>query len=720
MNSPNNVNNGALYKPHTFRPFPEAVGSTQTISISPGMRFNDIIQQASDYSTIIVESGKYLESIRVTKPLYFQANGKVSLRSDGANECIIVTSPYACFTGFSIKQKSSKTRGAVRIISGAVVFQNCVFKALSMSTIQVQNDSLVQFKSCKVYGSKNSSLRALNKSQIESINTTFSNSMTTIISLANEVSAYFSHCNFNESRNGGILSSESSLLLIDNSNFNHSMVEFRTNASGCCIDNCTFTNDSLIKSSSNNNISITRNTLSNSLIQTDGNSSSILNSNKYNSSFLIVEGSSITTAENEYFTGIVEASIRVTDNAKFNLKNSSLSSVNGYGIVSYGQSSLSIENCQISSISNNSIVCHSGCDVFLSNVTIQNANLTPITFNSINQASLSQIRVEGCKGNGCEINGCEKKVKIHSCVFNSNKKSGIVLINNLGGVLIDGNSAFIGNNFSGIHLVRSSIEINGSIIQQNAKGGIFASQFSQINATKSSFANNSWSAIHVDQQSQLQIDLSTFQNNNISINIDGTATISNCKFARNVQKATIQVNGNATISNSEFSEDKCPLIVTGILTVEKSIFSSSENHIEIQDKAQCKCIQCQFIKAISDCAIHVIGNSSSLILQNCNITQNNLVGIATEGNTSIYDSIISKSGKIGIWCNKGSKGEIKKNEITGNGESAILCNGGSQVILDNNISNNSKFGIFIASKVSPTVEGNTFNSNSLANIWHTE
>ena len=213
--TPNASANISSNSSHTFKSFPELPKSNQTISVTSGMRINDAIEKASDYSTIIIESGKYLECIRVTKPLYFQANGKVSLRSDGINECVIVSSPFVSFTGFSIKQKSSRIRGSVKIISGAVILHNCVFKTLSMATIQVQNDSIVQMKNCKVYGSKSPALQALNKSQIEAFDTAFSNSTTTIINITNEAFARFSNCAFNESRNGGVVSSESSFLLVD-------------------------------------------------------------------------------------------------------------------------------------------------------------------------------------------------------------------------------------------------------------------------------------------------------------------------------------------------------------------------------------------------------------------------------------------------------------------------------------------------------------------------
>lgn len=721
----NASNNNNLSSPttHTLKPFPQANPSAQTFNVTVGTRINDVIEKAADYSTIIIGQGKYFESIRVTKPLFFQANGKVSLRSEGANECIIVQSPYVSFTGFSIKQKKSRIRGAVKIISGAVLFHNCVFKTLSMSTIQVQNDSLVQIKNCKVYGTKSSALQALNKSQIESIDTTFSNSTTSLINITNEAAGHFTNCTFNESRNGGITSSDSSFLAIENSTFTHCMAEFRANSTGCYINNCTLSNDSLIKTNNNcTNVVISRNNLSDSMIQIDGNSTATINSNRYNSSSIIVRGTSTAILENETFTGTVETSIRVIENAKFSIKNSTLSSITGYGIVAYGSSTLIVDNCQFINISNNSIISHSGCNVALSNLTFQNHKQTPIVFDSIIQAILSKIRIENCNGNGCEINGCQGIVKISECHFISNQKCGLVLTNNPNGVAVDENSTFTQNGFSGIYLTSSYLQLTNDLFQQNKKGDVYASSGSRAVVVGSTFTNSlNWASVYVDGQSQLQIDSSSFNRNKISIEIEGQAQITNSKFEFCQDGSALQITGKAVISGCEFNKNKCAIMTAGqaSVTVEKSSFMSSETHIQTLNNSCCQCTECKFNKSTGDSAIRVT-ESSSLGLMKCEVKENSFVGIASDSNTSIYNSIISNSRRIGVLCNEGATGEIKQNQIIDSGESAILCLGGTPKIVENNIANNEKFGIYIASKKSPSVENNSFSSNRLAHIWHSE
>ena len=89
---------------------------------------------------------------------------------------------------------------------------------------------------------------------------------------------------------------------------------------------------------------------------------------------------------------------------------------------------------------------------------------------------------------------------------------------------------------------------------------------------------------------------------------------------------------------------------------------------------------------------------SSIELVKCEVKNNNLIGVASDSNTCIRESVISNSKKIGVLCNDGATGEIRGNQISDNGESAVLCVGGTPKIIENNIANNGKFGIYIASK----------------------
>jgi hypothetical protein len=93
------------------------------------------------------------------------------------------------------------------------------------------------------------------------------------------------------------------------------------------------------------------------------------------------------------------------------------------------------------------------------------------------------------------------------------------------------------------------------------------------------------------------------------------------------------------------------------------------------------------------------------------------VAIFSEGETNVTKSKITGAGRIGLVFGGKSTGKIFDSTIERNGEVGCQCIGGTPELNQNIIHDHSRFGLFVIAPGAPIVESNTFERNTVANVW---
>ncbi|OHT15813.1 hypothetical protein TRFO_42288 [Tritrichomonas foetus] len=698
------------------------------IIVNPSDSLKQVIDNAPEYSIIIIKSGKYTCSLNISKSLRFIAEGKVSIRSDGSSETVTVTNGVVSFDGFHIKQKVSHLHGNIKVNgNGRLELTNCTLSTVNRGTIVTRNTALLRIINCLVKSDQCSAIIAIDTSEVfidkctigysNEICVTFGGSSRGIVQLTT-----FQHCN-----RGALTSLQNSQLFVDSCKFDDCFCQVGSTGKTNVVKGCTFTSSA--KTTGNGQPNVTYGliaTLSahalfagNKIIQSTidcREQSDVQNYlNIYEHSTLLVWGNSVVVAERETFGGQTSAAVSVSHNARLDLRNSVFSKVSGCAVVSYGMTNTSITNCIFESIAQASILAHSGCDIRARDCQINSPQYTPLVFNQANKIELIRVACKGGAASGLESNDT-KELILEECSFQAFHKCGMIATN----TKVVATSLDIFNNlFSGIHLSHSILSVNKGNITHNAKGGLFACQESEFTLDNVNFVNNIWSAIHIEANSSATITNCAFAENSLAVNAAGKAVLTGCRIY-NQPSSALQITGAVTMNECEFSNNGIAALVVdnGHFECQKVKYLHNIIHVEVTRSAESSFSSCIFDGATGETGIHV-SRSSKCNLTECTISNSSRAALISDAETNIVQCVITNSALTGVVCGGNSLGKVENCIFDNNGEGGVQCLGGKPVIRNNVFKNQKIYGIYVAKVASPEmIEQNQFEAIQLSHIYH--
>lgn len=716
-----------------MKPFPDGISksSNKIYTVTPVEEgiLTHACNIAEEGSTIFVTPGKYYEAISIEKPLRIICQGKVSIRSDGTGEVLSVNAPYVYIEGAHMKQDISRARGAITINGGAVHFHNCKMSSMAIATIQMKNNSLVKCTSCLITSLKCPAILGTNDSQIEVEKCILQKSLAILGTFRGSSIGQFLQCVFRKATKGGVISLENSQLLVDSCKVEEATVEFNSTGEINAIRGCTLEGNTEglrtgITAGMNSIVRIINNTIRSSIVDVKDQANVKLCDNNYTNSSLIVWGTGIAAADKETFTGDCTRgagyACGISESGSLTIRDSSFSNLNGFAIISYDNSHCSVEKCKINEVTRSSIVAYNGAVLSVEECELQGSHEPSILLNQAKQGTFSNISIKGSRGSGMEITD-SKTVTLNDIKIDSCQKCGIYITTTKATIK---KVEILKNSYSGIHLSNSTVTIEESNISNNRKGGIFACLSSNVEVSNTEFTRNDWVGAFVELQSEGSFTNCVFQECAISLNIAGTAKLTNSKILKQKMSQTssaVQVQGGTLeINDTEFSGNGIGMLVAddGRAIATNTEFVDNNVDLEVTRSADCTCNKCSFKATTGTYSVHCSADAK-IEMNECTVTDSSNIGIALEADGEIVNSVIKDSMRIGILCLGRCSALIKNNECSKNGECAIQCAGTSTPsLLSNKFFNHRKFGVYITSKSKPQIEENVFENNGLANIWH--
>lgn len=671
-----------------------------------GGNLSETIEKARNNSTIYIPEGEYHESIVISKDLHLIAQGKVILYSNSKTDTITINGGHAIFTGFTIIQETSQAAGAVQLISGSALFEDCKFDSKYMPTIASKGESFAQFKNCIIEGNDADIVVLHQNAQIVFIGSTIQRSKTSGVILRNNSRAKFENTNFKNLGRAAIVAADRSQFLVTGSTINNiqqNAISISSSGEKCIIKQTSI--------SDCQGFGIVSYMVSTPVVQ------ECKFQNCQNGEIFVSDGAALRSIKNS-FTNSTKTAILSSKHSKIasesdNFENSKIgiSSVENSSVFIVGStfkqletafiltgegvtskiSGIKIESFQtgvnildkakinmMSSDINSSIAVSSAKEVEFQNCDFHASN---IEFDQV-----EAVRLEDNRLISSTINSIKSKLEIKTSIFDSSS-----IYSSNSSLLVS--DSCMSNGSAGILVEDGKIEISNSKFQ-NIEGFAVSLTKNTTASVSSSLIEKSQIGFIVSDESKLNLQQTTIQGciNGIQANNKSHVDIKNSLMQNNKVGVVCQNNSIVESKNNKFEQNNTHYLVRddSSVTLSNEILKSSLNHGIIQEKGK-------------------------ISLSNCLVSSSNMSGIASKGNLTVQKCRIEK-------CNSGiilfgqSSGEIKDSTIKANGEVGIKVVEGSVSIKNNNILEHSCYGIEINDPSTPTVFGNYLSKNRICNI----
>ena len=691
---------------------------TQSYTVNPNQEnpITAAIEKAQEGSTIFVRTGRYEDPITINKSVKLVAQGKVVICVAGGECAVTITKGNVSFTGFSIKQKKSRARGAFLMNGGSLTLTNCKVSSVANSTIAVKNDSIVEIKDSVIKARGGTAITVTQQGQVKCETTALCKCKLSALALRSLAIGSLKQCALFENSQTGISATDQAQISIDSSLFINCSIEVASTGKlsivkGTTIDK-TFGSVGISLNQSTNGY-LYQNNLKGCSIDLRGTTKTKLHSNQYYAGSLIASNETTVESENDTFEGETPAAIGVHDSAQMTLKNTKMTNISGIGIVTYDSCKLTSNSLNINGTGQQGIICHSGGELDLQNATIQQTTEDSILIQdgNINAKNLS---VQRSKSNGISISE-SSNCALTNCIISDNAHCGLIANHT---TLTIESINFTDNGYSAIHSVGSKFKVSNCTISRNKKGGIISADNSKLIVEKCQLDHNGWAALLTENGSKIKATNITLSNNNVAVVNMGKATLQNCKI--NGQSGIgLQTLGKLKVKESNLNDNGTAIIAssqTGRAIVSNSTFVSNVLNIEVTNGALLEMTDTQISQSKGESAINITEQASATI-RNSTVSDSRTVGLFVNGRIDMEGTKVTNPGKIALLCSENSTGSVKNNVFTGVGQCGIQIVGGNCSILSNSIQNFNQFGIYIKPTSRASVEENTISNNKLANIW---
>jgi nitrous oxidase accessory protein NosD len=697
-------------------PFDDS-SSRDTFPLQPGVgSFASAINSASPGSTVIVPPGIYTESFEVTKSLNFLADGEVTIIGDGTADVVTVNSPGVTFEGFSIEHSAKTSRAALVVNSGTLSLVNCRIKSKSVAAIQTQGDARLKLLACDVIGvGPISAFTGIGDSELIAEQCFFSESKSAAVSLTGRAVAKFTQCLFHKNSRVAISAIEGTRIFVHSCQFIDCQIELSNSGSANIITATTLERPGMVGVSveGTTTLHFVGNILSGSRVEVKDRSKLTLTRNEFIDGSLVAWGESEVSSNDDSFKGETPAAVGVFGDAVLTMSKLTMEDIEGCGVVIYEDSKLILEEGTISACGITGVMAHSGAKIVLRNVEILDCGEVGLIATDTKETVLQNVTLDRSGRSGAEL--CRaRQCKITESKFNGNGRCGIIIVSTA--ATIEGGE-FTNNQFSGIHAGEATVDISNSVITTNHKTGIYATKGTTVNVADTPFSSNEIAAISVDSGCTVEVTNSDFEENEIGIIGEGTVTLRQCKFKRHTE-AAILATGQVNCDKCEWSEEAkvAVSVVSGTqFNAVRSTFANNNAHIEASGGGSVMVQSSEFTASQGNAGVHI--NAANATFSGCKFTDDKAVAVFSEGNTTIDRSTISGAGRAGIVFDGKAQGKVSNSTISGNGEVGCQCFAGTPHIINSEIKEHARFGIYIFKGARVVASGLTFDENKVANIW---
>ena len=689
-------------------PIPNFTPSTIiTFSRSQFLNLQSCINSVSEKTHIKIPSGIYPEKLNITKEIYLQGFGQVSIH--GLN-----ISSSSLINKIIIQSNNQGNDGDTVITKGNVDFYNCTFFTNLSSSIYLHNYSIVKLNNCNICSLEKPSIIVGNYSSLSINDSIIDGSKNNGIITMNNSSIHINNCNIKNNGKSGIISNDSSSIVIKNSDIQlNGENGIIINSNGSCLINNSkihhHRNGTGISIQSKISVNIEKCEFSfcnNSAIQVLNGAKlfSIENtfSDCYNSSMILINFNSIVSSSGDNFNGKCTSAISCLNQSEIYIENSEMKNITNSGILGFVNSIIRINNLKIIDSPNTALNFENEVFVDINNLEIINSLKNPILFNNIN-GKIYNSKFLLCK-KSCEINDCNNLI-FQNCLFKEFDTSSIQItknnscefiectfsLNKHSGIEIEGETSkpkfykcnFENNSNHGIGIYKNSNPIleecniylhdNFGIIFNNSNGNI----------SKCNIYNNKSGAIDMRNNSNVNINETLFNSNGntvIQIHQQGTSCkLNNCKIENQID------GGGIVILNGGSLE-----ILNSLMNNFKGAF------IEIRNNSKCLINNSNFSNALKSPIIQIQGNSD-LILENSKLENCSKIAlfIGPTSNVIINNSIIKDTIECGVSISNNSKVQINNSIFENNGQFGIFSYSKDLIIENNKIINCTKCGIIV-------------------------
>ncbi|KAH0785287.1 serine/threonine protein kinase [Histomonas meleagridis] len=127
----------------------------KTLEVGPSSHYNtinDAISNSNAGDTILINSGTYNEHLNISRPLFFQANGKVTI-SQTEDDIVEILTNYVSFEGIDFRVDGEDSKGfCVIALAGFIQFDNCTFTTRQTCCIESSPSAIICCNNCKFTG----------------------------------------------------------------------------------------------------------------------------------------------------------------------------------------------------------------------------------------------------------------------------------------------------------------------------------------------------------------------------------------------------------------------------------------------------------------------------------------------------------------------------------------------------------------------------------------
>jgi nitrous oxidase accessory protein NosD len=704
------------FPPFALRPFVETDSGSPIFALRPGVRsFTSAISAATPGATIVVPAGTYTESFVVTKPLTFMADGEVTIIGDGTGSTVSISSPSVTFEGFSIQHIARSPCTAVSVTSGTLFLINCRVRSNSGSAVALTNDVSVKLLACKIIGKGPVPLlTASGNSQLLADQCVFTDTSSVGVSLAGNSVAKFTQCLFTGISLAAIASSDGARVYLDSCQLLDCHVELSSSAAVNVVTATTLERPGTtgIAVFGSATVYIVGNILAGSRVEVTDRATAHLKNNEFMDGSLVVWGYAETTSTDDSFTGKTPAAIGVFGDAVLAMSKLKIEMVDGSGVVVYEDAKLLIDDAVINQCGKSGVIGHSGAKLTLRNVEIINCFETGLIATDMREVTLFELTLDANECSGAEI--CRaRQCKITNSRFNRNGRCGLILVRTNATVI---GGEFTNNGYAGIHASGGTVEIAKGMFTANAKGGLHALNNTGVRIAESPFSSNQIVGVVAESGASVELSNCEFEENDVGVSGAGTVELSHCHFT-NHNEAAVVADGKVTCKKCHWSgESKLAVSVVrrGTFSAVDCAFQKNAAHIEADGGGHLTVRSTTFLASQGTSGVHI--RDSNATFRACEFLQDKAVAIFSEGNTVLENSKVSGAGRIGIVFNGNATGKISQTIIEKNGECGCQCIGGCPEIVDSQIKNHTRFGIYIFKSGSAKGSRNVFEANVVANI----
>jgi len=694
------------------------------------VKIADLIKNAADGSTIMIPVGVYTENLKITKSLCLDSKGVVTISSTAKKPVITIAGGKVTMKNMIIEQKCSENIESVIVESGSVCFDTCTITNFGSNAFSIVGNASIFAKKCKINCEKGSCFILSDKAAAQIIDTTLISSETDAFIAKNHSRFQLENTQISSQKANGITCYDYSSFVIDTCKIfgcGKNGIEI-TSENNCqliiqsAIDGCQFAGVVLAKLSTVQIIGCRIIGCIGAAFEIqDG--SAALSKNNYiercgTLSSIKVRDSATLESFVDIFSNIDCNCFVIAHNSLVSLSELSIIGVKGYGVYCSDAANVTITKSSFTHIMAAAIIGLKGTTICINDSIIANPNQFGIVLKGCGVCSITNTQITGAGFTGIEVENIQN-LSIDGCTIIESSQCGLSAINS--SIKVQ-NTALNNNLMCGIEVFSSTVVFEKLTLISNTHMGIILKESSSLSMKNSIINDHMHTAISVEGKSKAVIENSEFCNNAgqaVAIMRQSLAILSSSKLSGH-GSIVFQIEGRSSklkLLNCELFENHTAILSSdsSVVSVKGCLFYKNWRHIEGKIGSIIKLKSSTFKECLGPLSLHICDEAKGIIL-NCQIHDNNGIGICCSSNVNISKSKLFKNGAMAVYCHLKSNTHISENSIFRNGDFGIYIQEGEAIILNNQIDCHASVGVMVGSSANVEIDQNHFENNGLLNI----